>query len=106
MAIGRHVYNATMNYPAVIHKDSDYGVTFPDLPGCFSTGKTIKDAMELAQEAAELHLEGYLAEGISVPEPHGMDRYIDDESLYLKALQRRGSPLLKQFSIAKKTLAE
>ncbi|MCP4151812.1 MAG: hypothetical protein GY757_28975, partial [bacterium] len=27
-----------MNYPVVIHKDkeSDYGVTVPDLPGCFS----------------------------------------------------------------------
>ena len=32
-----------MRYPVVIHKDpgSDYGVTVPDLPGCFSAGATL-----------------------------------------------------------------
>ena len=35
-----------MNYPIVIHKDadSDYGVTVPDLPGCFSAGKTLDES--------------------------------------------------------------
>ncbi|MDW8232800.1 MAG: type II toxin-antitoxin system HicB family antitoxin, partial [Roseiflexaceae bacterium] len=30
-----------MRYPVVVHKDpeSDYGVTVPDLPGCFSAGE-------------------------------------------------------------------
>ena len=30
-----------MRYPIVIHKDegSSYGVTVPDLPGCFSGGR-------------------------------------------------------------------
>lgn len=33
-----------MRFPVVIHKDtdSDYGVTIPDLPGCFSAGTTLK----------------------------------------------------------------
>lgn len=32
-----------MQYPIFIHKDekSDYGVIVPDLPGCFSAGRTI-----------------------------------------------------------------
>ncbi len=36
-----------MNYPVVIHKDknSDYGVTVPDLPGCFSAGTTMEEAL-------------------------------------------------------------
>lgn len=34
-----------MRYLVVIHKDkdSDYGVTVPDLPGCFSAGDSYKD---------------------------------------------------------------
>jgi predicted RNase H-like HicB family nuclease len=37
-----------MRYPVVIHKDldSDYGVTVPDLPGCFSAGTTLDEALE------------------------------------------------------------
>ena len=61
---GRRVGNGgeTMKYPVVIHKDenSDYGVTFPDLPGCFSAGDTIEEALANAQEAAECHIEGIL----------------------------------------------
>ena len=35
-----------MKYPVVLHKDedSDYGVTVPDVPGCFSAGETIDEA--------------------------------------------------------------
>jgi predicted RNase H-like HicB family nuclease len=58
-----------MNYPIVIHKDrgSDYGVTVPDLPGCFSAGRTMDEALAMAREAIELHLEGLIAEGQVVP---------------------------------------
>jgi predicted RNase H-like HicB family nuclease len=37
----------TMYFPIAIHKDpdSDYGVTVPDLPGCFSAGSTIDEAI-------------------------------------------------------------
>ena len=43
-----------MNYPVVIHKDkkSDYGLTVPDLPGCFSAGKTFDEALENSKEAS------------------------------------------------------
>ena len=44
-----------MRYPVVIHKDkaSDYGVTVPDLPGCFSAGDTMEDALTSVIEAIE-----------------------------------------------------
>jgi predicted RNase H-like HicB family nuclease len=60
-----------MNYPVVIHKDqdSDYGVTVPDLPGCFSAGKTVDEALAMAKEAIELHLEGLIEDGNPVPRP-------------------------------------
>ena len=58
-------------YPIVIDKDpdSDYGVTVPDLPGCFTIGDTIADVLKQAVEAIELHLEGMLLDGDPIPEP-------------------------------------
>ena len=49
-----------MRYPIVIHKDtdSDYGVIVPDLPGCFSAGTTLDEAMSMAQDAIECHIGG------------------------------------------------
>lgn len=60
-----------MNYPIVMHKDkgSDYGVTVPDLPGCFSAGQTVDEALTMAREAIELHLEGLIEEGRMIPKP-------------------------------------
>lgn len=57
-----------MLFPIVIHKDpdSDYGVTVPDLPGCFSAGFTIEEAVTNAREAIELHIEGLLDAGEAV----------------------------------------
>lgn len=58
-----------MRFPIVIHKDScsGYGVTVPDLPGCFSAGDTLDEAIESAREAIECHIEGLLMDGEPVP---------------------------------------
>lgn len=47
-----------MELPIAIEKDADssYGVTVPDLPGCFSGGNTIDEAMKGAREAIYLHV--------------------------------------------------
>ena len=59
------------HYPAVIHKDqdSDYGVTVPDLPGCFSAGSSMEEALQQAKEAIECHLEGLLLDDEVLPMP-------------------------------------
>ena len=69
-----------MKYPVVIHKDddSDYGVTFPDLPGCFTAGDSFEQALEMAQEAAELHLEGLLEEGAGIPQPSPLEQHMQN----------------------------
>lgn len=66
-----------MRYPVVVHKDSnsDYGVTVPDIPGCFSAGDTMDDALEAAREAIECHLEGLLFDGEAIPEPSPVDEH-------------------------------
>jgi predicted RNase H-like HicB family nuclease len=64
-----------MRYPIVIHKDpdSDYGVTVPDIPGCFSAGNTMDEAMQNASEAIECHIEGLLIDGDDIPSPMPME---------------------------------
>jgi predicted RNase H-like HicB family nuclease len=59
-----------MNFPIVLHKDpdSDYGVTVPDLPGCFSAGSTIEEAFAMAREAIELYVETLVQEGREIPD--------------------------------------
>jgi len=60
-----------MNYPVVLHKDpeSDFGVIVPDLPGCFSAGSSADEALAMAKEAIELHLEGLIHDGKPIPRP-------------------------------------
>lgn len=59
------------NYIALIHKDagSEYGVSFPDLPGCISVGATLDEARANAEEALALHVEGMAEDGEPVPAP-------------------------------------
>jgi len=49
-----------MKYPILIHKESgiDYGVTIPDIPGCFSVGRNLVEALNNLQEAVECYYEG------------------------------------------------
>lgn len=44
------------HYIAVVHKDADsaFGISFPDLPGCFSAADTSEDLIANAMEALEL----------------------------------------------------
>ncbi len=60
-----------MQYPLVLHKDPDscYGVTVPDLPGCFSAGDSVEEAIVMAREAILGHLELLIETGQTIPEP-------------------------------------
>ncbi|WBQ10825.1 type II toxin-antitoxin system HicB family antitoxin [Hyphomonadaceae bacterium ML37] len=61
-------------YIALIHKDddSDFGVSFPDFPGCIAAGATLDKARAMAQEALAFHVEGLLEDGWAMPEPSNL----------------------------------
>jgi predicted RNase H-like HicB family nuclease len=54
-----------MDLPIAIHKDKDsvYGVTIPDVPGCYSWGGTVDDAIKNAREAIYSHFEAMAESG-------------------------------------------
>jgi predicted RNase H-like HicB family nuclease len=61
-----------MRYPIAIETGDAkhaFGVVVPDLPGCFSAGDTLDDAITNAREAILLHLEGLLDSGEAFPAP-------------------------------------
>ncbi len=60
-------------------KTSDYGVEFPDFPGCVTAGRTLEEAQEAAREALELHLEGMAAEGLEIGEPSALDAIFESD---------------------------
>ncbi|MBK8538080.1 MAG: type II toxin-antitoxin system HicB family antitoxin [Candidatus Competibacteraceae bacterium] len=61
-----------MRFPVVLHTDDGvrFGVTVPDLPGCFSAGDTFDEALDSVVEAINLHLEGMVGDGGEAPVPH------------------------------------
>ncbi|MGY3509913.1 type II toxin-antitoxin system HicB family antitoxin [Bradyrhizobium lupini] len=63
------------HYIGLIHKDadSDFGVSFPDLPGLVTAGTTLDEARDMAEEALALHLEGMAEDGEPIPEPSSLE---------------------------------
>lgn len=69
-----------MRFPVVLHTDDGvhFGVTVPDLPGCFSSGATLTAALDSARESIALHLEGLTQDGGSVPVPKTIAEHISN----------------------------
>ncbi len=64
-----------MEYIAYLHKDknSDYGVSFPDFPGCISAGSTLEEARRMAVQALAFHVAGMREDGEAIPKPSTLD---------------------------------
>jgi predicted RNase H-like HicB family nuclease len=63
------------DYIAIIHKEpnSDFGVSFPDFPGCITAGRTLDEAKEMALEALNGQIEVTREAGEPVPASSGLD---------------------------------
>jgi predicted RNase H-like HicB family nuclease len=58
-----------LNYTVMLLPDEDgYAVMVPALPGCFSQGDTIQEALGMAREAIVLHVSGMVMDGLGVIE--------------------------------------
>jgi predicted RNase H-like HicB family nuclease len=69
-----------MDYIAYLHKDgkSDFGVSFPDFPGCVTAGRSLDEASRRAPEALAFHIAGMMEDGEKIPKPSKMDDLVSD----------------------------
>ncbi|MEZ5726587.1 MAG: type II toxin-antitoxin system HicB family antitoxin [Burkholderiaceae bacterium] len=73
-----------MEYPVAIERgdaDHAWGVIVPDVPGAFSAGDTMAEALTNAREAIVLQLTELLDQGESLPEPSSLDELANDPEL-------------------------
>lgn len=67
-------------YVGLIHKEdaSEYGMSFPNLPGVVTAGATLDEASELAEQALAFHVEGLIEDGEAVPDPTCLGKVMAD----------------------------
>lgn len=67
-------------YVALLRKeaDSDFGVEFPDFPGCITAGVTLEDARRMAVEALLFHIEGMLEDNDPIPKPAEVGKILEN----------------------------
>jgi predicted RNase H-like HicB family nuclease len=69
------------HYVAIVEDagpDKAVGIWFPDLPGCFSAGDDIDEALRNAQEALALYAESQALEGRRLPPPRTVSALKND----------------------------
>lgn len=69
------------HYVAIVEDagpDKAIGLWFPDLPGCFSAGDTVDEAMLNAGEAVSLYADSLAKEGRPLPVPRSVATLRDD----------------------------
>ena len=65
-----------MRYPIAIELGDEaqaFGVVVPDLPGCFSAGDTLDEALNNAEEAVVAWIDAMLDRGEAIPQPSLID---------------------------------
>jgi predicted RNase H-like HicB family nuclease len=61
-------------YVALIDSEAgNYGVVVPDLPGCYSAGDTVEDAIRNSGEALRLWIEATKGSGGTIPQPRSVE---------------------------------
>ncbi|MGZ4970954.1 MAG: type II toxin-antitoxin system HicB family antitoxin [Methylobacter sp.] len=70
-----------MRYPIAIESGDEthaYGVVVPDLPGCFSAGDSLDEAIGNAKEAIELWMESVIEDSEPIPEASSIAKHQAD----------------------------
>ena len=67
-------------YIALLRKDpdSDFGVDFPDFPGCITAAGTLAEAKGRAAEALRFHIRGMIEDGEPIPPPSSLEGVMAD----------------------------
>lgn len=76
-------------YPAIFHKNSNgsYTITYPDLPGCISEGKTLENALYMAQDALRQWLEYLTEEKEEIPAASAMKDIVMEDGEFVNLVR-------------------
>jgi len=72
------------HYVAIVEDEGPekaVGIWFPDLPGCFSAGDDIDEAMQNAEQALSLYAEALAKEGRTLPAPRTVSELKSDPAV-------------------------
>ena len=63
-------------YPAIFYENNDgsYTITYPDLPGCISEGKSLENAIFMAQSALTQWIEYLSDKKVDIPRPSSIQK--------------------------------
>jgi len=81
---GSPIDGAMTHYVAIVEDagaEKAIGIWFPDLPGCFSAGDDIDDALRNAHEALALYAEAEAQEGRPLPKPRTISALKSDPAV-------------------------
>ncbi|WP_373487944.1 type II toxin-antitoxin system HicB family antitoxin [Blastomonas sp.] len=56
-------------YGSVCKGPHSFGISFIDFPGCVSAGDTMENIIAMGHEALQLHIDGMVEDGETIPEP-------------------------------------
>ncbi|PNX52082.1 MAG: hypothetical protein BV456_00625 [Thermoplasmata archaeon M8B2D] len=75
-------------YIAVIHREkNNFGVSFPDFPGCVTATNKISEIRELTLDVLQLHIEEMGCDSEKIPEPTKFEqiskKYINEDVFYI-----------------------
>ena len=72
------------------HDEGGFAVSYPDLPGCLTVGKSIEDAYRNAEDAKREWMLAAMDSGLAIPEPDTVDQYSGQFKLRLpRSLHRQ-----------------
>ncbi|MCL6613717.1 MAG: type II toxin-antitoxin system HicB family antitoxin [Firmicutes bacterium] len=94
-------------FPAIFTKDADgVSVEFPDLPGCYTCGATVEEAMLMARDALSLHLYSLEEDGAPIPEPSSFESLEHGPNQFVAAIEAKMAPYRDRIAnkAVKKTL--
>lgn len=75
-------------YPAVFHPNDDgsFTISYPDLPGCISEGKSLENAMYMAQDALTQWVEVSVEQGLSFSAPSGVNEVAHEDGEFVSLI--------------------
>lgn len=76
-------------FPAVFHPNADgsFTIVFPDLPGCITEGKSLENALYMAQDALSVWLEYTIDHKQDIPTASSLQRIACEDGEFVNLIR-------------------